>query len=120
MRPPRFTGLLLLIFVTLTQITAAGGETSERGKPDVTRGKKIFAKYCAGCHGREGRGDGYKLPGPNPADLTAPSTKGRSEAELLKMIHEGNPNMPPWNIRLSRRDSRDVVAYIRSLESVIR
>lgn len=83
---------------------------------DVARGKIMFIKYCTGCHGPEGGGDGYRfLHGPDPANLTTPSTGKKSDAELLKTIHDGKRNMPPWNVRLSEKESRDVLAYVRTL-----
>jgi mono/diheme cytochrome c family protein len=36
-------------------------------------GKQDFVKYCAGCHGADGKGNGpdiYTLGGPKPPDLT--------------------------------------------------
>ncbi|HET8720718.1 MAG TPA: cytochrome c [Nitrospira sp.] len=84
---------------------------------DPTRGKKIFIKYCAGCHGSQGQGDGYRLLGPSPANLLSQSTKGQSDEELLRTMHQGKPNMPPWNYRFSANDSADVLAYVRSLQT---
>jgi len=83
---------------------------------DVATGKTLFVRYCTGCHGPEGGGDGYKfLRGPDPANLTSPSTGKKSDADLLKTIHDGKPNMPLWNVRLSEKEGRDVLAYVRTL-----
>ena len=83
---------------------------------DVARGKATFFRHCTGCHGPEGGGDGYSfLHGPDPANLTSPSTRKKSDADLLKSIHEGKPNMPPWKTRLSEKESRDVLVYVRTL-----
>jgi len=83
---------------------------------DVARGKTLFIKYCTGCHGPQGEGGGYKfLRGPDPSNLTLPSTGKKSDADLLKTIHDGKPNMPPWNVRLSGEESRDVLVYVRTL-----
>lgn len=83
---------------------------------DVARGKTLFVRHCTGCHGPEGGGDGYKFHGgPDPAKLTSPSTRRKSDADLLKTIHEGKPNMPPWKTRLSQEESRDIMAYVRTL-----
>ena len=69
---------------------------------DVARGKALFVRHCTGCHGPEGGGDGYKfLRGPDPANLRLPSIRKKSDADLFQTIHEGRPNMPPWNTRLS-------------------
>jgi mono/diheme cytochrome c family protein len=83
---------------------------------DVASGKMLFTKYCIGCHGPDGEGGRYKfLRGPDPANLTSPSTRKKSDGELLKTIHDGKPNMPPWNTRLSDEEARDVLAYVRTL-----
>jgi len=83
---------------------------------DVARGKSLFVRYCTGCHGPEGGGDGYRFArGPDAPNLTSPSIKKKSDADLLKTLHEGKPNMPPWETRLSEKESRDVLAYVRTL-----
>jgi mono/diheme cytochrome c family protein len=97
--------------------TVAQGQVEPKAESgDVVRGKILFIKYCTGCHGPQGGGDGYKLlRGPDPANLTSPSTRKKSDADLLKTIHEGKPNMPPWNFRLSEEEMRDVLGYVRTL-----
>ncbi len=82
---------------------------------DAARGQTLFARNCAGCHGPKGGGDGYRLLGQDPANLASPSTGKKSDAELLKTIHHGKPNMPAWKGNLSERQSRDVLAYVRTL-----
>jgi mono/diheme cytochrome c family protein len=107
-------GLLTVGGWMLSAGTVARG-ADERVQGQAAKGKLLFVKHCTGCHGPEGQGDGYKLLGPDPANLTAPSTAKKSDADLLDAIHEGRPNMPAWKLRLSKEDSRDVLAYIRSL-----
>ena len=101
-----------LLFGTVAQAQAE--PKAQNG--DVARGEILFVKYCTGCHGPEGRGGGYKFfRGPDPANLTSPAIRKKSDADLLKTIHDGKPNMPPWNVRLSEKESRDVLAYVRTL-----
>lgn len=93
-----------------------GRAESKLQNGDVARGKTLFVRHCTGCHGPEGGGDGYSfLRGPDPANLTSPSTRKTSDADLIKAIHDGKPNMPPWKTRLSEKESRDVLAYVRTL-----
>lgn len=107
--------------LSVALISAAGpnaiGAQTELGSrsADHVGGKMIFARHCAGCHGPEGKGDGYMMLGPDPANLTTPSTTQKSDATLLQTIHEGKSTMPSWKLRLSEDDSRAVLAYIRSL-----
>jgi mono/diheme cytochrome c family protein len=96
--------------------TVAQGQAESKAKSgDVARGKTLFARNCASCHGPQGKGDGYRLLGPEPANLTSPSTTKKSDADLLKTIHDGKPNMPPWKVHLSENQTRDVLAYVRTL-----
>ena len=100
----------------LVGAVAQGQAESKAESGDVARGKTLFVRNCAGCHGPEGGGDGYRfLRGPDAPNLTSPSTRKKSDAELLKTIHDGKPNMPPWNVRLSEKESRDALAYVRTL-----
>jgi mono/diheme cytochrome c family protein len=97
--------------------TAALGQAEPKAQSgDVARGKTLFVRYCTGCHGPEGGGDGYRFArGPDAANLRSPSIKKKSDAVLLKTIHDGKPNMPSWDLRLSEKESRDVLAYVRTL-----
>lgn len=94
---------------------AQGQPEAKTQRGDTARGKTLFVRNCAGCHGPEGGGDGYRLLGPDPANLASPSTSRKSDAELLKTIHDGRPNMPAWKGNLSESQSRDVLAYVRTL-----
>ncbi|GAB1724926.1 MAG: c-type cytochrome [Nitrospira sp. CR1.1] len=105
--------IMTIAAVFLIQSDARGDAT---GTTDpLAKGKRLFARHCAGCHGPEGKGDGYKLLGPDPANLTSPATKKKSDGALLATIHEGKPNMPSWKGLLSDRDIQHVLAYIRTL-----
>lgn len=96
-------------------VIAQGQSAGATLRGDAVRGKTLFARNCAGCHGAAGVGDGYRLLGPDPANLTSTSSGRKSDAELLKTIHDGNPNMPAWKCSLSEKQSRDVLAYVRTL-----
>ena len=86
---------------------------------DVTRGKVIYERHCAACHGVGGWGDG-----PNAASLKIkPSNFHRfssflkSDEELLRTIEHGVVFSPmhAWRGRLSDGEMQDVVAYVRLL-----
>ena len=113
----RFIILMALFVSSILLASAAQADAEPKAQSsDVARGKTLFARYCTGCHGPEGGGDGYRFArGPDAANLSSPSIKKKSDAVLLKTIHEGKPNMPPWNTRLSEKESRDVLAYVRTL-----
>jgi mono/diheme cytochrome c family protein len=107
--------VVLIAFSCGAPIQSDATGKAEPKTGDLAKGKTLFSKHCAGCHGPHGKGDGYKLLGPDPANLTSPSTKEKSDADLLATIHEGKPNMPSWKGLLSEHDLRNVLAYVRTL-----
>ena len=112
---PIRVGVLLLALLGSGQWLAFGQSSRDASPTRLEKGKRIFEKHCAGCHGPQGKGDGYRLLGPDPANLTASAMKKKSDAALLKAVHEGKSIMPSWNVRLSEQDSQDVLLYIRTL-----
>lgn len=84
---------------------------------DARAGKVLFEKHCVTCHGPRGRGDGLEIAGATVADLSAAATQRKLNVDLLTTIHEGRPGkvMPSWEYRLSKEQSIDVLAYIRTL-----
>jgi len=110
--------------------------------PHVAQGRKIFAKYCAGCHGVKGRGDGFNAPNldPHPRDLTdrvEPYMAEATNKEIFTAIREGvagvfpgrekgsekqaeeeamgSTLMPYWGYTLSDQEIWELAAYIRTL-----
>ena len=96
---------------------------------DTAAGKQVYVKWCAGCHGDNGAGDG---PGarhmiPPPRDFTGaiyqirstPSGQLPTDADLLRAIDDGlgGTAMPGWKTRLSDRERRDVIAYIKTFST---
>ncbi len=92
----------------------------------VERGKELYDKWCAGCHGDTGAGDGeaaaYMLP--RPRDFTTAVYQVRTTAsgelptddDMRAVIDNGMPGtaMPGWADKLSGRERDDVIAYLKS------
>ena len=87
------------------------------GDTQRARGKVVYEQHCLACHGVQGRGDGYPFLKPPPADLSAFATRNRTDAELLVTIRHGHPDtaMGAWRVALTEEESRDVLAYVRTL-----
>ena len=109
----RWTCACAVSIVVFACALVSVSESSE--ELSLRKGRQIFFKCCAGCHGVEGQGDGYRLLGPAPADLTSRLTQEKSDEDLLQSIHTGRPNMPAWNVKLTAMERQNVLAYIRSL-----
>jgi len=112
LRPAIATALLLLT-------AAAPAEENLRG--DVEHGEKLYNRYCRGCHGEEGKGDGLVFM-PHVNNLTK---KGYIEelpdTYLLLAIQKGGPGigkssyMPSFETTLNMEQIRNIIGYVRSL-----
>jgi DMSO reductase family type II enzyme heme b subunit len=96
---------------------------------DTTRGRAVYDKWCADCHGDGGAGDGPAAASmlPRPRDFTLALYQVRStasgqlptDADLRRAIDEGLPGtaMPGWRDRLSQAERRDVMAYLKTFSA---
>jgi len=86
--------------------------------------KSDYRRYCAGCHGNYGDGQGENAPwlDPKPRNFTLAQFKCRStltgtlptDEDLYNTIARGltNSNMPIWNT-FSKQQRANLVAYIK-------
>ena len=91
----------------------------------IERGRTIFQKNCAGCHGENAQGttawrkplDNGRYP-PPPLNGTAHAWHHSTE-ELKQFILKGGPpgegRMPGWEGILQDREIDDVLVWIKSL-----
>ncbi len=109
----------VIIFTGVWIATAAAA--AEKG--DAAKGEAIFAKSCASCHGKTGKGDGAAAAAlnPKPKDLSDKAYVAKLEDKyLFEIIQKGgaavgkSPLMPKA-ASLNDQDIWDVIAYIRSL-----
>jgi mono/diheme cytochrome c family protein len=89
-------------------------------------GKPVYDKWCAGCHGVDGRGQGeaatYMLP--RPRDFTKALYQIRTTAsgslptdgDIMQIINRGMPgsSMPGWEQQLSRAERESLVSYLKT------
>src|ERR1700736_2952853 len=83
-----------------------------------------YRRYCAGCHGELGDGNGENAVwlDPKPRDFTIATFKCRStptgilppDEDLFNTIARGltNSNMPQWNT-FTKEQRADLVAYVK-------
>lgn len=136
--------LLLLSAALLAALGTSRPQSKNEHKPatkaaNIASGKGIFQKYCASCHGKEGKGDGpaaFALM-TAPADLTTLSKRyeGKFPEGYISTVlifgksfaSHGSEDMPVWGSRFKKIDPvhdpsgqqhiDDVIAYIRSLQA---
>ena len=115
--PPRMAGPLAAALLMLPATMAA---------QDAQPGKAEYDRWCAGCHGVDGKGDG---PGaatmmPRPRDFTTgryqirstPSGALPTDEDLTRVILDGMPGtaMPGWRDHFGEGEVRDIVAHLKT------
>jgi DMSO reductase family type II enzyme heme b subunit len=98
---------------------------------NIARGKAIYAKRCAACHGDEGDGRGPVAPylDPRPRDFVLASFKFRTtqsgerptDEDLFRVLTRGVPGtaMPAWTT-LSAEERWLVIGYIKTFSDVFK
>lgn len=88
-------------------------EASElRAQPEAA-GELNYRRYCIGCHGADGKGNG----GTTGADLTAADSplRSKSDDELLSSVRDGKTgkiaSMPAHKPVLSEAQIRQILAF---------
>ncbi len=120
-RPPAVVGVAALGLLL--------GAAARLAAQDTTAGKRVYGKWCAGCHGDTGAGDGpaARFMLPRPRNFTGAVYKIRTtasgqlptDADLRHAIDGGLPGsaMPAWQGRLSETERRDVTAYLKTFSA---
>lgn len=108
-------------------------------KTDIEAGAETYGKYCASCHGKQGRGDGPVAAALRiaPSDLTALARtyegkfpRGYVSAVLIfgkRVESHGSNDMPVWGAKFRKIDPEhdrsgqkhidDLVAYLESIQA---
>ena len=98
---------------------------------NATTGQRVFARYCAVCHGPDGRGNGPAAPSliPHPRDFTLGLYKFKStppgmpptDDDLVNIVTNGlqASAMPYFRDILTADEIRSVVAHVRTLSPTV-
>jgi mono/diheme cytochrome c family protein len=116
------------VALALPALAAAQQAESHIGKltGHSDAGQKLYYRFCWGCHGFRGDGNGENAPyvTPQPRNFVAASFKCRStptgtlptDEDLYNAVTRGfnTTNMPSW-ISLTEQQRADLVAFIKTL-----
>src|SRR6202047_2412379 len=128
----RTSKLIKLIFALAFALAIPVISSAQQGEAHIDKvsghapaGKQLYYRYCWGCHGFRGDGDGENGPYLNilPRNFVAATFKCRStptgnlptDEDLYNSLVRGlnNSNMPSW-IALSSQQRADLVAFIKT------
>lgn len=89
----------------------------EVNEASLVKGKAVYVKECASCHGDKGKGDGPAVKDleKKPGDMTSTKTQEQSDGALFWKITEGNKPMASYDKTLSEEDRWHVINYLRTL-----
>lgn len=94
----------------------------QRNAQVMARGKLMFERHCAACHGVQGDGKGPVVgPGKFPfaPALNAAPTQARSDGYIYAVIDVGRGLMPPYGARITHLDRWAIVSYVRHLQGTL-
>jgi mono/diheme cytochrome c family protein len=119
--------LVLVAALTLPLLASAQQMESQIGNltGHADNGRPLYYRYCWGCHGARGNGDGENAPyvTPNPRNFVQGTFKCRStptgtlpvDQDLFNTLIRGFnfTNMPSW-AALTSQQRADLVAFVKS------
>ena len=112
-------GIALAVLATVYAdlLSAAFRQNPHASAPEsAERGKILFLRDCAACHGPKGQGDGTVALPERPDDLTTIAESPIfPDGVLAYRIEYGRGLMPTWKDTLTDSEIWDLVSYIRSV-----
>jgi mono/diheme cytochrome c family protein len=90
-------------------------ERSNDVEEALARGKMLFDRYCAVCHGRDAKGVSLTEDFESP-DLTEENYLESLDGEIYNIMVEGGLSMPSYRVEIGVRDRWLVVNYLRTLQ----
>lgn len=120
----RFFALSVALTVIACErfIRAARAESSQQSPAAAApseRGRSLYARHCASCHGPTGRGDGEagRDLDPQPSNLHDPEIAAAPDTKLFRQITRGRRPMPSFGRLLNDDDRWALVAFVKSLDA---
>ena len=88
----------------------------ERDDATIATGRELYERHCMTCHGKTGKGDGFKSAAltQSPGDFSARKYQKQSDGEQFYKTKSGRGEMPGYDRILTDDDIWKIVEYMRS------
>jgi len=100
-------GLLLGAGPVRGQDKAAGSQTSSTAM--------LYQAKCAICHGEDGNGETPAGKALGAGDQRSEAIQKMTDAQMTDIIANGKGHMQAWKNKLTAKQIKELVAYIRTL-----
>ena len=87
----------------------------QAAKSGVESGETIFKQRCGGCHGLDGKANTTIGKNLKMRDLTSPDVQKQTDAEMIRVVSNGQGRMPAYELILGDERIKAVVGYVREL-----
>jgi mono/diheme cytochrome c family protein len=114
-----FRGAAVQPFTVPPRVMPADTRPAQAAAGAPPHGARLFATYCAVCHGASGHGDGsvaFLFAAP-PPDLADPKVVARTDAQLVEVINGGERHRLAYGGALSQAEQLAVARYVRTLQN---
>jgi mono/diheme cytochrome c family protein len=102
----------ITLCVSLNSLTTSG----QANHSNARSAGELYTKYCASCHGKDGRAKTFKGKLTHARDLTDRAWQDDvSDERLFNTIMNGKRKMPGFSKKLSAPEIDALVSYVRAL-----
>ena len=109
--------LISIFAIALGVVLTSRPMTGEASRSSARSAAELYTKYCASCHGKDGRAKTVKARFNHARDLTDPVWQDRAADErLFNTIMKGKEKMPGFSKKLSEQEIESLVSYVRGLK----
>jgi mono/diheme cytochrome c family protein len=108
-----FVTCVIACAISLTLLSTSG----EANYSSARSAGELYLKYCASCHGKDGRAKTLKGKLTHARNLTDRAWQDdMSDERFFNSIMKGKGKMPGFNKKLSEQEIDALVSYVRTLK----
>lgn len=114
------TAAVVLALISAAVVLSIGGQPAHANaniQAPVRSAASLYAKYCASCHGKDGRSKTFKAKFNHARNLTDADWQGAvSDERIFNSISNSRGKMPAFNKKMSEAEIQTLVLYVRAFK----
>jgi mono/diheme cytochrome c family protein len=107
--------MLRFVLLLTLGMPAIAGQPTKRPS-DAERGRELYVRHCAACHGPANAGDG---PATSALVVPVPDLRGKVRADdaVIKVVLRGQGAMPGYEATFDKADARRVLQHMATVHT---